>query len=151
MVSAVISDASCLIILSEIGSLHLLFEAYGPVVTTPTVAQEFGMELPEWVSIRSPVAVPNFPPSIDPGEASAIALALETPNCILIVDEKTARNYAIRLGLEITGTLGVVVKAKLNGAVPSIKPIVEAVRQKGFRFSAAVEAEAYRQAGEVER
>lgn len=151
MLSAVISDASCLIILSEIGSLHLLFEAYGPVVTTPTVAQEFGMELPDWVSVQSPTTIPNFPPSIDPGEASAIALALETPNCVLIVDEKTARNYAIRLGLEITGTLGVVVKAKLKGAIPSIRPFVEAVRRKGFRFSTAVEAEAYRQAGEVER
>ena len=151
MVSAVISDASCLIILSEIGSLHLLFEAYGPVVTTPTVAQEFGMELPEWVSIQAPSSMPNFPPSIDRGEASAIALALETPNSILIVDEKTARNYAIRLGLEITGTLGVIVRAKLKGAVPSIRPFVEAVRRKGFRFSTAVEAEAYRQAGEVDR
>ncbi len=109
------------------------------------------MELPEWVSIQAPSSIPKFPPSIDPGEASAIALALETPNCILIVDEKTARNYAIRLGLEITGTLGVVVKAKLSGAILSIKPIVEAVRQKGFRFSDAVEAEAYRQAGESDR
>ncbi len=150
MVSAVISDASCLIILSEIGALHLLFNAYGPVVTTPTVAQEFGMELPEWLSIQAPSSIPNFPTSIDPGEASAIALALETPNCILIIDEKTARNYAIRLGLEITGTLGVIVKAKLNGAVPSVRPFVEAIRKKGFRFSAAVETEAYRQAGEVE-
>ena len=151
MVSAVISDASCLIILSEIGSLHLLFEAYRPVVTTPTVAQEFGVKLPDWVSIQAPSSMPNFPPSIDPGEASAIALALETPNCVLIVDERAARNYAIRLGLEITGTLGVVVKAKLKGAIPSIGPFVEAVRQKGFRFSTAVEAGAYRQAGEVER
>lgn len=151
MLSAVISDASYLTILSEIGSLHLLFEAYGPVVTTTTVAQEFGMDLPDWVSIQAPTAIPNFPSSIDPGEASAIALALETPNCVLIVDEKTARNYAIRLGLEIIGTLGVVVKAKLNGAIPSITPFVEAVRRKGFRFSTAVEAEAYRQAGEAER
>ncbi len=150
MHSAVVSDASCLIILFEINALHLLYEAYGPVVTTPTVASEFGLELPDWVSIRHPVNIPSFPTSIDPGEASAIALAIETPGSILIIDEKTARNYAMRIGLEITGTLGVIVKAKLNGAIPSIRPFVDAVRQKRFRFSSAVESEAFRQAGEAD-
>lgn len=145
---AVISDASCFIILAEIGALDLLFEAYGEVTTTPTIVAEVRISLPEWVKVQGPIHIPEFPASIDPGEASAIALALEIKDCILIIDEKTARNHAIRLGLEVTGTLGVIVKAKLEGAVPSIRPYVEAIKLRGFRFSPSVEAEAYRRANE---
>lgn len=57
---------------------------------------------------------------IDKGESSAIALALETPDSTVILDDYRARKIAEQLGVSITGTIGVIIKAKLNGAIPSI-------------------------------
>lgn len=89
-----------------------------------------------------------MPTGIDSGEASAIALALEIPDSTIIIDDRAARNYAKRLGLHVTGTLGVIVKAKLDGVITSIQPYVVAIRKTDFRFSPAIEADAYEQASE---
>jgi len=151
MHNAVISDASCFITLHKIGALDLLHKTYGEITTTPQIVSEIKIQLPDWVTVRSPSrqTLPlGLPSSIDAGEASAIALALETVDAVLIIDERTARNYAIRLGLNATGTFGVIVKAKLDGVIPSIRPFVEEIRQTNFRFSEAIEAEAYQLANE---
>jgi predicted nucleic acid-binding protein len=52
---------------------------------------------------------------VDVGEASAIALALELPDAYLILDDRRARKVAVTFGLQITGTLGILLKAKLTG------------------------------------
>jgi predicted nucleic acid-binding protein len=151
MHSAVISDASCLIILHEIDALDLLEKTYGTITTTPLVVSEVRFLLPTWLVIKQPRASRDtlqMPSSIDDGEASAIALALELPDSILIVDERTARNYAKRLGLNVTGTLGVIAKAKVDGIIPSIRPYMEAIAATDFRFSSLIEAEVYKRAGE---
>lgn len=151
MHNAVISDASCLIILYEIQALDLLRQTYGEITTTPEIANEVGFGLPDWIVLRQSTRSRSelrMPASIDDGEASAIALALEIPDSILIVDEKTARNYAKRLGLSIIGTLGVIAKAKVDGIIPSIKPYIDAIAMTDFRFSSTIEADIYTRAGE---
>jgi predicted nucleic acid-binding protein len=149
MHSAVISDASCLIVLYEIHALDLLKKTYGAVITTPEIAAEARFQLPNWIVVQSPSKTSKkMPSSIDTGEASAISLALEIPGSLLILDERTARNYARKLGLTVTGTLGVIAKAKLDGVIPSIRPLIEAIRKTDFRFSAAVEADVYAAANE---
>jgi predicted nucleic acid-binding protein len=153
MPDTVISDASCLILLSKIDSISLLELVYSSVITTPEIASEVGFNLPDWITLHSPTglgALGAIPTSVDRGEATAIALALELPGCTLIVDDLAARNFASRLGIHVTGTLGVLVKAKLDGHVPSIKPFIEKIRQTNFRFSDRVERNAYLLAGEVD-
>ncbi len=152
MPDAVISDASCLIVLTEIGAISLLKTVFGSVITTPEIAIEVSFELPDWIKIVSPSDLQilnQMPSSIDRGEATAIALALETVGSILIIDDLSARNYAMRLGIHVTGTLGVLINAKLDGHIPSIKPYVAMIRETNFRFSDTVERNAYRLAGEV--
>ena len=85
---------------------------------------------------------------IDKGEASAIALALETQNCTIILDDYKARKIADRLGISFTGTIGVIIKAKLRGIIPSIKPFIEKIKQTDFRLSAEVELQALKEANE---
>lgn len=85
---------------------------------------------------------------IDKGESSAIALALETPNCTIILDDYKARKIAEQLGLHFTGTIGVIVKAKLNGVIPSIKPLLSKIRSTDFRLSSELELLALKEAGE---
>ena len=147
----VIADTSCLIILSNVSELDLLRRVYDTITTTPEVVNEFGESLPDWINIKSPVnqsKLHELELLVDKGEASAITLALETPGSMIILDDLQARVLAERLGVKITGTLGVIVKAKLNGIIPSIKPILNNIKQTNFRISAALEAIALRDAGE---
>ena len=85
---------------------------------------------------------------IDRGESSAIALALETPDCTIILDDYKARKIAEQLGINFTGTIGVVVKAKLKGIIPSIKPLLEKIKLTNFRLSADIELQALKEANE---
>lgn len=86
---------------------------------------------------------------IDKGESSAIALAMETTNSIVIIDDYKARKIAEKLGLTYTGTIGVIIKAKLLGIIPSIKPLLERIKQTDFRLSADIELQALKEAKEI--
>jgi predicted nucleic acid-binding protein len=85
---------------------------------------------------------------IDKGESSAIALALETANSTVILDDYKARKIAERLGISYTGTIGVIVKAKLKGIIPSIKPLLQKIKQTDFRLSTDLELQALKEANE---
>ncbi len=151
MPKAIISDTSCFIILTNVGELDLLQKVYGQIVTTPEIAAEFGEPLPEWVEIpevKDKYRQTILELQIDKGESSAIALALETPDSIVILDDYKARKIAERLGVTLTGTIGVIIKAKLNGIIPSIKPIIEKIKQTDFRLSAEIEIQALKEADE---
>jgi len=85
---------------------------------------------------------------IDKGESSAIALALETSDSTVILDDYKARKIAEQLGLTYTGTIGVIIKAKLTGKIPSIKPLLQKIKQTDFRLSAEIELLALKEANE---
>lgn len=147
----IISDTSCLIVLSKIGELELLHKLYGQIISTPEIADEFGESLPNWVAIEKVADVYKqriLEMQIDKGESSAIALALEIPNCTLIIDDFKARKIAQNLGLSFTGTIGIIIKAKLNGTIFSIKPFIEKIKGTNFRISPELELQALKEAGE---
>lgn len=151
MHKTIISDTSCFIILNNIGELSLLQKVYGQITTTFEIATEYGESLPEWVEIvkvndQSKQLLLEL--QIDKGESSAIALALETPNSTIILDDNKARKIADQLRLPYTGTIGVIIKAKLQGIIPSIKPLLAKIKQTDFRLSAEIELQALRQANE---
>lgn len=151
MPKTIISDTSCFIILSNIGELNLLHKVYGQIITTVEIANEFGEQLPDWVLIHQVTDKYRqqlLEMQLDKGESSAIALALETPDCTIILDDYKARKIADQLGLHITGTIGVIVKAKLNGLIPSIKPLLSKIRTTDFRLTIELELLALKEAGE---
>lgn len=151
MPKTIISDTSCFIILTNIGELELLHKLYGQIVTTLDIATEYGELLPKWVEILSVADMSKqqlLELQIDKGESSAIALALETPHSTIILDDHKARKIANQLGLAYTGTIGVIVKAKLKGIIPSIKPIIEKIKRTNFRISVEIEIQALKQANE---
>jgi predicted nucleic acid-binding protein len=152
MPKIIISDTSCFIILSKIGELDLLQKVYGQIITTSEIAEEFGETLPEWIMIKNvsdKYSQKILELQIDKGESSAIALALEMPKSILILDDYKARKIAKQLGIIYTGTIGVIIKAKLNGIIPSIKPIIEKIKQTNFRISEEIELQALKEAKEL--
>jgi len=152
MPKTIISDTSCFINLTNIQELGLLQKIYGEVVTTNEVVTEYGEPLPNWVQLKS--ASDKYRQQIlelqlDKGESSAISLALETPECVVTIDDFKARKVAQHLGLNITGTLGVIIKAKLQGLIPSVKPLLNKIKKTDFRVSEDLEMLVLKEAGEL--
>ncbi len=147
----IISDTSCLILLDKIGELSILNKLFGNIITTSEVAEEFGQTLPAWFEIKEPNDK-NYQAiieaSLDKGEASAIALAIELDDCLLIIDDLKGRKFAHQLGLTIIGTIGVIVDAKLAGIIPSVKPILSKIKSTNFRLTQQLELLILKRAGE---
>jgi predicted nucleic acid-binding protein len=138
---AVITDTSCLIVLTKIGALDLLRQLYAEVIITEDIHAEFGEPLPDWISIRT-VTNKKYQQllelSLDKGESSAIALSMEIENALLIIDDLKARKEAKRLGLPVTGTLGVLYAARQQGLISALKPYIDALQSVGFRIAPAI-------------
>jgi len=148
----VIADTSCLIVLSRLNALPLLRSLYRKIYITEEIAFEFGDPLPDWVIVEPVKEKQTFQillSILDIGEASAIALALELKDVLLIVDEFKGRREAQRLGIKITGTLGVLVKAKQHGLIKELKPILNQLDLAGFRIAPNILTEMLKQAGET--
>lgn len=147
----IISDTSCLILLEKIGELYILNKLFGNITTTSEVAEEFGQQLPPWFEIKDPKDK-NYQAiieaSVDKGEASAIALAIELDDCLLIIDDLKGRKFAHQLGLTIIGTIGVIVDAKLAGIIRSVKPILSKIKSTNFRITEKLELLILKRAGE---
>jgi predicted nucleic acid-binding protein len=151
MPDIIIADTTCFIILSKINELQLLKDLYGTIYTTVDIASEFNSPLPEWVIIRHIADDQKkqiLELQIDKGEASAIALALEIPKSVVVLDDLKARILAEKLGINITGTIGIIVKAKLRGVIPSIVPLLTKIKETNFRLSTAIITYALKEAGE---
>lgn len=138
MPEVVISDTSCLILLSKIEMISLLEKMYGKVYVTDIVASEYGEPLPEFIEIRR--LKDNFHFSIldqemDAGEASSIALGLEIPGSLIILDDKKARKMALKLNIPHTGIIGILVQAKKIGKIEKVKPYLELLKKSGMWVS----------------
>ena len=134
----VIADTSCLISLTRIDQLELLNALYKEVSITKEIALEFGVPLPHWVKVvgvKDAHYLKLLQNQLDLGEASALALALELGNVLLILDDLKGRKEAMRLGFDVTGTLGILLKAKQKGLLTSVRHQIEKLTSMGFRVS----------------
>lgn len=95
----------------------------------------------------SSVLVAALQLTVDAGEAEAIALASEK-NCLLISDDRQARLAAKRLGVAVIGTIGVLVRAKQDGVIPALKPILADLELNNFFISRTLRDEALKLVGE---
>jgi uncharacterized protein len=158
----VIVNATPLINLSLIEQLGLLKQLYGEVLMPPAVQAELlaggagraaVTDVPHagWIRVmplRDPRRAELLLTDLDRGEAEVIALAQELNADLVIIDERLARRHARRLGLNLTGTVGILLKAKRQGLLPAIKPLVDQLRSGGIWLSDALVAEALKLADE---
>lgn len=138
MHNIVISDTSCLILFHKIEEFDLLHKVYTNLITTPEVADEFSEKLPHWISVVSVKDIKykeSLGTQVDLGEASALALAKEVENPLLLLDDLKARKLAHKLNLKFTGTLGVIHKAKQLGVIEKVKPLIDKLLATDFRIS----------------
>jgi predicted nucleic acid-binding protein len=85
---------------------------------------------------------------VDLGEASAIKYCLENKKSLLVIDDNKGRKLAKRMGLTVTGTLGVIAKAKKVGLLPAVKSYLELLEKVEFRFDEKLKKVILNSAGE---
>lgn len=164
---AVVSDSSPFVYLTLLGRFALLHEIYQQILIPDAVWREVavaGVHLQEgknvqtavaagWLVVATPAAVPASIglqiADLGEGERGAILLAIER-QAMLIIDEADGRKAAERLGVHCTGTVGVLVEARLRALIPALKPELERLRREtNFRVSDAVLARALAGTGET--
>ena len=151
MPDIIIPDTSCLIFLDKIGEIDVLQKLYNRTVVTKEVAEEHISPLKKWIEIETAKEKRYqkiLEQSIDKGEASIMVLALEMDDCVVSIDDLQARKVAKKLGLRITGTLGLIQKAKKAGHIESMRETIEKLKRVDFRISEKVEQELLRLSGE---
>jgi uncharacterized protein len=144
----VVSDNSVLSCLAEIGELDLLRKLYGKVTVTETIRLEaihpgapgnlrhLFLKAPDWISVL-PDELPYLEETaaLDDGEASAITLAWQyRDSSLLVLDEKRGRKVAGALGLQITGTAGLLTDAAAAGLI-DFEEVFSRLARTGFRLN----------------
>jgi hypothetical protein len=162
-VAEAVSNTSPLLYLYRIQALHLLPALFtdvwtpGAVVEELRVGDERGHEVPQvssydWLRVVDPVSVPSewLASDLGPGELAALALALENPGKVVLLDDALARRVAEAAGLTVWGTLRVLLEAKTSGLIDRIAPLVDRLSQAGMRISPAIRQRVLALAGEAD-
>jgi predicted nucleic acid-binding protein len=159
----VVSDTSAISNLAEVRQLELLQKLYGELVIPCAVYQELlntdknsltasAIDGIKWIKVQSITnnhLLDNLNLILDQGEAEAITLALEIQAERIIIDERKGRNEALKLGLKVTGILGVLIAAKKQGFIVAVKPILDQLRASEFWVRKELYLETLRLAGEI--
>jgi predicted nucleic acid-binding protein len=140
----VISNTSPIFYLHRLGQLELLRKLYQNIVIPNGVIEELkigkrqGEDVPDiskhkWIEIQA---------------AQVLALAIENPGSLVILDDRLAREIANSKNMRVTGTAGVILKAKQEGHIKLVRPIFESLKQLDFWISDALMDNIIRMAGE---
>ncbi len=160
----VIVDTSPLQYLHQLDLLDLLPDLYGKVLIPESVVREIaaghslGVALPElktlgWIEVRrvSGLSVLPLVSDLGAGEREVLALALEAANPLVVLDDALARRVAKRLELNLTGTLGLLLKAKQIGRIARLEPLLDRLEDLRFRLDGDTRSSALKLAGELQR
>jgi len=155
-------DTSPLIFLGKLGRLDLLKKGADVIHAPQAVLDEVQVKSDDatqaieeaahsWLVVRevgNQSTVEILLADLDRGEAEAIVLAREIGADRLMMDDLDARRFARRVGLEVVGTMGLLLAARLRGEIPSIREEVERLQELGFRVSPSLVEAMLREAGE---
>ena len=159
-----VTNSSILIALSTIGQLSLLHQRFPDGVFLPQAVWrevvETGKGQPgaqdlasaSWLTIRQVTntsVISLLRIELDEGEAEAIALFAENPVDTILLDEKNARRVARQMGLPVLGTVGILIWAKQQGLIITLKEQLDALQNQGkFRLTQSLYQEALNRVGE---
>jgi predicted nucleic acid-binding protein len=103
-----------------------------------------------WLNIVNPKSTPSEWLTLDlgTGEIAVMALALENPDKVVLLDDTLARRIAQAAGLQIWGTLKILLEAKSQKIINNVKPYIPKLRDSGMWISAEVEKRILRLADE---
>ena len=148
----VIVNSTPLIVLSNIGQLDLLRKLYSEIFVPQAVFEEVTAKddsacqqirnLTEWIHvcrIHNQEAKRMYQAKLHAGEVEVMILAQETPVAdLVILDDNAAKRAAKFLGLKVTGTLGVLLRAKRENFIEKVTPLMSQLIAKGFYITPEV-------------
>ncbi len=156
-----VCDTSPLLYLYRIGVLDWLPRLFARILVPVAVVEELevgyrqGYDVPSlrqlaWLEIVDPHSLPSewLTADLGPGELATVALALENPTYILLLDDLLARQMAQAAGLNVMGTLGILLEARSQGLTECIRPLVGRLEEAGMWMSAELRQRILTLAGE---
>lgn len=156
----VVSNTTPIISLLKLSRLDILKELYSEISIPFAVFQEIeagrnkgyyqDLSKTDWIKIinvQDKQALKYFL-DLDAGESEAIVLATELGADLIIIDEKLGRFHAKHLDLKVTGTIGILIKAKKRGIIKDLKPLLYKLIEKNVWIREDLITEILKQAGE---
>ena len=143
----VVSNTTPILSLLKIGRLELLKDLYGKVLIPNAVFEEIekgklkpyyqNLKELKWIEILEIIdkSQKQYFSDLDAGEAEVLILSKEIKAELVLLDEILGRRFAEKLGLKITGTIGIILKAKEMGFITKAKDLIAELREKGTWIS----------------
>ena len=155
----VFCNTSPLQYLHQVGKLEVLPRLFEQVQVAEAVVAELAegrkrkVSLPDigrlpWITTRVASDAKRLIPNLGRGEAETIALGLEAPNALVVMDDAAARKAASAERLSVIGTVGVLLLAKEQGYIDAVGPALASLEEMGFRLSERLHRQALFEAGE---
>jgi len=156
----IVSNATALVLFARIGRLPLLHDVLRELVIPQAVADELAVsgkpgaaevQAADWirvVAVQDRDRIEQLPAHLGRGEREAIVLAKEL-GATLLSDDGPARRVAEEQGLQVTGSLAVLLQAKEHGLIPTVKGLLDEMIRRGFRISQQPHREVLERAGEL--
>jgi predicted nucleic acid-binding protein len=148
----VVADTSPLNYFVLLGQPEVLLEIYGRVLVpgavlvemqhpeAPPEVRAWASAAPAWLEERKVQEIDgSLAAELGAGEREAISLAIEVKADVLLIDERAGRREAETRGIEVAGTLAVLLQASIRGYF-DFPEALQQLRRYGFRASRAVEA-----------
>lgn len=146
-----VSNTSPLLYLYRIGAIEWLPQLFGQVWIPKAVEQEletgqhFGYSVPipgryTWLQKAEPRLIPVqwLGLGLGAGELAAMSLALENAANVVLLDDRLARRIAQTAGLQVWGTLKVLLESKQRGFTNTLAPLIDRLQQSGMWLSADI-------------
>jgi len=158
-----ICDTTIPLYLGRIGQIDLLPALFAPVCIAEQICLELDMGRvlrPDTVNPRSlawvelvsvsQALIDSLPPNrLGTGERAVIAYAAAHRGYVAGMDDLQARQLAEAIGLKVTGTLGILLRAKQAGLIPTVKPLIDDLAAQGFRLRPDLHRDVLKLAGEI--
>ena len=158
-----VCDTTIPLYLGRIGQIDLLPALFAPVYIPEQVCLELDMgrvlradtvnpRSLVWVELVSvsQALIDSLPPNrLGTGERAVIAYARAHRGCVAGMDDLRARQLAEAIGLKVTGTLGILLRAKQAGLVSNLQPLVNDITAQGFHLSPELHRDVLGLAGET--
>ncbi|MCH5340323.1 MAG: DUF3368 domain-containing protein [Acetatifactor sp.] len=159
----VVVNTTPLIALSHVGQLDILKKLYGEIMIPEAVYRELSVKTEsickkavdrslEWIrveNINNQMAKAMYKTQLHDGEVEVMILSKEMAADVVIIDDANAKKHAKYLGLPVTGTLGVLIKAKQDGYINELRPILHQMVENGIYISQSLIELCLRQVGEA--
>lgn len=141
MAEQIVIDSGPLIILARIEALPMLGMLPLEFVCPFEVSEELDrgaskghpkVEAPWLQQVRLSIPVsPIVATALGPGEAAVIQLALQLGIGTVCMDDAKARRAARAVGLEVTGSLGLLIRLRAASLIPAVTPYVRRAEAEG--------------------